>query len=258
MKSKTQLTQSGKFNKLTTTKTFSIILYYLPAKYTICFLPTINKEIRSFILSQLPPLKPILSSLQKKIPSHTEYKSLLFNHSSTLETQLKDISEDKYSLYRSLFIYPSILFKSLSSLDLQKQNIGIDGILMLTYFIKNSLVLSSLNLSYNNIRDKGISLLSSAIALNTSILTLSLECNGIGDKGAATLGMKIKNHKGISTIKLALNVITIEGVLTMADIIGINETMNCQNLKIIDVKYNNIVVDKEKEKELQKYPYLKK
>lgn len=258
MKSNTQLTKSGKFNKLTTAKSFSLILLYLPSKYTICFLPTINKEIRSFILSQLPPLKPILSSLQKQIPSQTEYKSLLFNHSSTLETQLKDISEDKYSLYRSLYIYPSILFKSLSSLDLQKQNIGIDGVLMLLYYIKNTLVLSSLNLSYNNIRDKGVALLSSAIALNTSISTLSLECNGIGDRGAAMLGTGIKKHKGISTIKLALNVITIEGVMTMTETIGTNESIMCKNLKIIDVKYNNIVIEKEKEKELQKYTYLKK
>ena len=52
--------------------------------------------------------------------------------------------------------------------------------------------------------------------------------------------------------------ITIEGVMTMAETIGTNESMICKNLKIIDVKYNNIVIEKEKERELQKYTYLKK
>lgn len=266
MKSSTIPIKSGKISKIKTEKAFKHILSFLPNKEIICILPVLNKQWKEYLLNSIDKksISKCLIDLKKKIPSITEFKSLLFNHSTTLDDQVKEIkqkydNENQFLLYRSLYIFPFLLFKDISNLDLQKQNIGYDGILVLLYLIKNTKTLTHLNLSYNNLNDIGLMFLSEALVSNNTIQSLSLECNGIRNKGFVSLGKAIKNHKNINTIKLALNMITYEGAVSFTENVGEPGNMKCKNLKVVDLKYNNIVTKESKDLQyLQKYSYFKK
>ena len=266
MKSSNIPSKSGKINKIKAEKAFERILSFLPNKEIICVLPILNKQWKEYFLNSIEKktINKCLIDLKKKVSSINEFKSLIFNHSTSLDDQIKEVknkydNENKFLLYRSLYMFPYLLFKDMGNLDLQKQNIGYDGVLVILYLIKKTKNLTHLNLSYNNLNDNGLMFLSEALASNNTIQSLSLECNGIRNKGFVSLGKAIKKHKNINTIKLALNMITYEGAVSFTENVGEPENMKCKNLKVVDLKYNNIVTKESKDLQyLQKYSYFKK
>ena len=145
------------------------------------------------------------------------------------------------------------LFKDLQQLDLQKQNMGADSLILLNVLIKKSNALLGINLAYNNLSDDGCKVLKGCLEINKSLQSLNLECNSIGDLGLSYLANPIVNHRSLKTIKLALNIITIVGMDSL--VIALKSVTGNTQINVIDFKYNNYKI--ESDEKYKEFKFLK-
>jgi Ran GTPase-activating protein (RanGAP) involved in mRNA processing and transport len=241
-----ELTELGKFNKIKPNDLNRIIIF-LPRRDIICVLTNINKKFKTTIESLLKKdnsTEQCLKEMKTIIKSIEEYKFITNNHCITLDENLKKFKEqyNPFAYEKSVQVLSFALFKDVNSLDIQKNNIGVDGLLLLGPLLLSSKTLNNLNLSYNNLADEGCKFLADFLKINNSIVTLSLDCNAISDSGIIVLSECIASHKNLKTVKFVLNHITIEGVKYLVTILEkfVNSTIN-----VIDMKYNNIVITDE-------------
>jgi len=183
------------------------------------------------------------------------YRNLLFNYGLNQPAILLKY-EAKFSnfiLYRSVYLLCFYLFKDLQQLDLLKQNMGPDSLILLNVLIKKSNALIGINLAYNNLSDDGCKILKGCLEINKSLQSLNLECNSIGDLGLSYLTSPIVNHKTLKTIKLALNVITIVGMDSL--VIALKSNIGNSQINVIDFKYNNYKI--ESDEKYKDFKFLK-
>jgi hypothetical protein len=183
------------------------------------------------------------------------YRNLLFNYGLNQPAILLKY-EAKFSnfiLYRSVYLLSFYLFKDLQQLDLLKQNMGPDSLILLNVLIKKSNALIGINLAYNNLSDDGCKILKGCLEINKSLQSLNLECNSIGDLGLSYLTSPIVNHKTLKTIKLALNVITIVGMDSL--VIALKSNIGNSQINVIDFKYNNYKI--ESDEKYKDFKFLK-
>jgi len=183
------------------------------------------------------------------------YRNLLFNYGLNQPAILLKY-EAKFSnfiLYRSVYLLCFYLFKDLQQLDLQKQNMGPDSLILLNVLIKKSNALIGINIAYNNLSDDGCKILKGCLEINKSLQSLNLECNSIGDLGLSYLTSPIVNHKTLKTIKLALNVITIVGMDSL--VIALKSNIGNSQINVIDFKYNNYKI--ESDEKYKDFKFLK-
>jgi hypothetical protein len=206
----------------------------------------INSQFKSEIINQEEINNQILlclNTLKDDFIKLESYKNLLFNYGLNQPAILAKY-ESKFPLfilYRSVYLLSFHLLKDVQHLDLQKQNMGPDSLILLYVLIKKSNVLIGLNLAYNNISDDGCKILKGCLEINKSIQSLNLECNSIGDLGLSYLINPIVNHKSLKTIKLALNVITIVGMDNL--VIALKANNGNTQINVIDFKYNNYKIE---------------
>ena len=190
-----------------------------------------------------------IKELKQYIKTVEDFKFIISNHGQKIEEAEKKFTQyNKFSFYRSLYVYPLVLWKDLVSLDLQKSNIGMIGLIMLALFIKKTKTLTSLNISFNNIRDEGCKILSPVLQHNKSIQMLNMECNDIYDNGLKALSTGIIKSESLNNLKFVLNCITLEGIKYLI------HQLEIANKKIayINFKYNNMNVESDENKNLFK------
>jgi hypothetical protein len=223
------------------------------------FYETINKnELECFIKNKNEINRNIINCiklLKEDFGKIENYKNLLFNYGLN-QTNLLQKYEGKFIsfiLYRSIYLLSLYSFKDIQQIDLQKQNMGPDSLILLNTLIKKSNALIGLNLAYNNIGDDGCKILKNCLEENRSIQSLNLECNSIGDLGLNYLSHPIVNHKTLKTMKLALNIITIVG---MDNLVLLLKNLNSNSqINVIDFKYNNYKI--ESDEKYKDYKFLK-
>ncbi len=183
------------------------------------------------------------------------YRNLVFNYGLNHPAILSKYAGKfpNFILYRSLYLLSYYLFKDLQQLDLQKQNMGPDSLLLINVLIKKSNALVGMNLSYNNLSDDGCKILKGCLEINKSLQSLNLECNSIGDLGLSYLTDPIVNHKSLKTIKLALNIITIVGMDSL--VIALKSNNGNSQINVIDFKYNNYKI--ESDEKYKDFKFLK-
>lgn len=243
--SKLKIKNCGKFNKLSKPLIERIHQFLTPIE-SINILTRTNKFFFTFvcvIYKKQPSLQPCIREMKKIIKSIDDYRTLITNHSHHLEETLGSVKNNfaPFTFYRSIYLF-SLSYMDLTSLDLQRCNIGADGVFLLEPLIIKTRNLNHLNLSFNNIEDEGCRTLSRPLKLNVSLNMISLEGNSISDEGIIYLCESIVSHKLLKSIKFALNIITIESVNFMANVMDKTRFSLIQN---IDFKYNNLTVQDE-------------
>jgi hypothetical protein len=232
----------GKFKNITL-KNLSVILQFISIRDNVTIILELNKKFSS-IISKIyrkdNSLNSCLKEMKGIIKQTEEFKFITNNHCLNLEENLKKFRDsfNPFTFNRAVYLLSSIIFKDVQSLDLQKNNIGLDGVILLIPLIKKTNCLLHLNLSYNNISDEGCKFLTLPLKKNSSLQVMNLECNGISDGGVISLSDALIVHKGLKTIKLALNSVTFEGVKHLA---GLLEKVQTQ-IMVIDFKYNNLII----------------
>jgi hypothetical protein len=212
-----------------------------------CFIKNENEINRNFI-NCLKLLKDDFAKIE-------HYKCLLFNYGLN-QTHLLQKFEGKFIsfiLYRSVYVLSFYLFKDVQQIDLQKQNMGPDSLILLNNLIKKTNALIGLNLAYNNLGDDGCKILKNCLEENKSLQSLNLECNSIGDLGLNYLSNPIINHKTLKTMKLALNIITIVGMDNL--VLSLKNLNTNSQINVIDFKYNNYKI--ESDEKYKDYKFLK-
>lgn len=232
----------GKFKQLKS-NLVTHILTFMTHRENICIIIDLNKQFLKLITKiyrKDNSLGQCLKDMKNIIKSIEEFKFITNNHCINLEENLKKFKENynPFTFNRSIYMISSLIFKEMQYIDIQKNNIGLDGIILLSLLIKKSSVLVHLNLSYNNIGDEGCKFLAISLAKNASLQILNLECNGIADHGLISLSETISNHKTLKTIKFALNSITFEGIKYLSTVLE----KSSNTLHVIDFKYNNLVI----------------
>lgn len=233
----------GKFKAISTTNLLHI-LQFITNRENICIILEVSKEFCKIISKQFRKdnsLNTCLKDMKSIIKQPEEFKFITNNHCLKLEENLKKFREsyNPFTFNRAVYLLSSVIFKDFQSVDLQKNNIGVDGIILILPLLKKTSALVHLNLSYNNISDEGCKFLSPALRKNNSIQILNLECNGIADQGVVSLSETITSHKCLKTIKFALNIVTFEGVKHIATLM---EKSSQSQIIVLDFKYNNLVV----------------
>lgn len=269
LKKLSQLIYTPKSNKHISNKnqeSINNILDFLSSREKYLFVIDINKYffeiLTSDFINQISNPAEIknqiilcLKNLKEDFNKIEIYKSLLFNYGLNQPTNLAkyEAKFPNFILYRSVYLISFYLYKDLQQLDLQKQNMGPDSLILLSVLIKKSITLIGLNLAYNNISDDGCKILKSCLEINKTIQSLNLECNSIGDFGLSYLTNPIVNHKTLKTIKLALNVITIVGMDSL--VIALKATNGNSQINVIDFKYNNYKI--ESDEKYKDFKFLK-
>jgi len=196
-----------------------------------------------------------LKNLKEDFNKIESFKIIIFNYGFN-QPSVFGKYESKYShfiLYRSVYLLSYHLFREVQQIDLQKQNMGPDSLILLNVLIKKSNSLIGLNLAYNNISDDGCKILKSCLEINKTIQSLNLECNSIGDLGLSYLTNPIVNHRTLKTLKLALNVITIVGMDSL--VIALKANNGNSQINVIDFKYNNYKI--ESDEKYKDFKFLK-
>jgi Ran GTPase-activating protein (RanGAP) involved in mRNA processing and transport len=238
-----KLTDVGKFNKIKKKELYKIFTF-LTEREVICILTNLNKKMKKYIeiiFEKHDLITQCLKEIKSTIKSIEEYKAITNNHCTSLDDTLRKY-KDQYTLFtynKSIDLLSYSLFKELNSLDLSKNNIGVDGLLLLGPLIVSSKNLNNLNLSYNNLADEGCKFLGEFVRQSSSLQNLSLDCNAITDDGIISLSECIATHKSLKTIKFVLNQIAFEGVKILASML---EKFSSGTICVIDMKYNNIII----------------
>jgi hypothetical protein len=233
---------NGKF-KILSESIVANILNFITASETISILTEINKHF-SRVIEKIYRKDISLSSCLKEmkniIKQTDEFKFITKDHCISLEENLRKIKDsyNPYTFNKSVYLLASLIFINIQSLDLQKNNMGLDGVILLIPLIRKSVCLFHLNLAYNNIADDGSKFFALALKKNSSLQILNMECNGISDPGILLLSDAIGNHKNLKTVKLALNLITFIGAKNLA----CSLEKSCSRIVVVDLKYNNIIV----------------
>jgi hypothetical protein len=224
---------------------FLNILAFITDREKVSIILEINKKFLKIIPKIMKKdnsssMVTCLKEIKSYIKQIEDYKTIINNHCLMLDQYLNKI-KDSYSAFtfnRGVYLLSYFLFKDVLVIDLQKGNIGVDGLILLVPLIKKTAVLQHLNLSYNNIGDEGCKFLAEPLKKNNSIQIFCLECNGITDNGINSLAPAIASHKTFKIAKFALNQVTFEGVKNFAG--SIEKTI--AQFQVIDFKYNNIVI----------------
>ncbi len=119
---------------------------------------------------------------------------------------------------------------SITSIDLQYNNIGAEGAIALAEALKYNTSVTSIKLSSNKIGDEGAIALAEALKSNTSVTSIALWKNNIGAEGARALAEVLKYNTSITSIKLSLNKIGDEGAIALADALKYNTSITDINL----------------------------
>ncbi len=127
--------------------------------------------------------------------------------------------------------YTYLKTKALTSLDLEKNNIGDEGEPALAEALKTNTTLTELNLDNNNIDDKGATVLAEALKTNRTLTQLKLGFNIIGDDGAKAIGTVLETNNIMKILKLYFNKIGVNGAIALIQ----NST-----LRILDLNTNSI------------------
>lgn len=247
-------------------ESLDFILGFLTSREKYLFAIDINKyfcdSINSDYKKQVKNIAEIdtqmtmcLKNLKEDFSKIELYKNLLFNYglNQTFILSKYEAKFPNFILYRSVYLLSFYLFKDLQQLDLQKQNMGPDSLILISVLIKKSNALAGINLAYNNLSDDGCKILKGCLEINKSLQSLNLECNSIGDLGLSYLTEPIVNHKSLKTIKLALNVITIVGMDSL--VIALKSNIGNSQINVIDFKYNNYKI--ESDEKYKDFKFLK-
>ena len=230
------------------------ILSFTSPREKYLFIIDINKYFYNLIESEINQEYPITDEIKTNLIKCTKdlkedfskidfYKTLLYNYGlnqPNILLKYKTKYNSDFILYKTIYLLSYNLFKEMQQIDLQKQNMGPDSLILLRVLLKKTNSLIGINLAYNNISDDGCKILKNCLETNKTLQSINLDCNSIGDLGLTFLTSPIVNHRFLKTIKLALNVITIVGIdnLTMA-----MKNANSTLINVIDLKYNNYKID---------------
>ncbi|KAL0208434.1 hypothetical protein P9112_011021 [Eukaryota sp. TZLM1-RC] len=145
----------------------------------------------------------------------------------------------KYS-YCSIFALARALERNstLTTLDLQSNNIANDGANALARALERNSTLTTLDLQSNNIANDGASALARALGSNSTLTTLDLQSNNIANDGASALARALERNSTLTTLDLQSNNIANDGASALARALESNST-----LTTLDLQSNNIAND---------------
>ena len=240
-------TKSGRLTRVGI-NAFPIILSFITDKEKMLILFEVNKGFMTLITKlymKENSLGVCIKEIKGLIKSIEEYKFITNNHCINIEDNLKKIKDtyQPFIFYRSIYLLSNIIFKDAVSLDIQKNNIGMDGILLLSSLIRQSKNLININLAYNNICNDGCKFLVLPLSKNKSLQVINLECNCISDSGVISISDPLMNHPTLKILKFALNLVTFDGLKYVAEMLEKSEN---SILGLLDFKYNNVVVKEDK------------
>ena len=110
---------------------------------------------------------------------------------------------------------------TLTTLNLDKNEIGDEGACALSDSLKSNSTLTTLELSENSIGPQGASLLSDYLKSNSTLTSLDLSYNTIGTSGAYSLSDSLKSNSTLTTLTLCeLSPLTSLGLDCHLNILG--------------------------------------
>ncbi|KAK3837377.1 MAG: hypothetical protein J3R72DRAFT_476957 [Linnemannia gamsii] len=127
---------------------------------------------------------------------------------------------------------------TITTLYLQKNNIGSNGAQALPEALKTNSTLTTLNLYDSSIGSNGAQALFEALKTNSTLTTLYLGFNSIGDNGAQALSEALKTNSTLTTLNLEINSIGSNGAQALSEALKTNSTLTTLNL------YYNSIGDK--------------
>eukprot|EP00900_Chrysochromulina_parva_P016438 jgi/Chrpa1/24796/Chrysochromulina_OHIO_Genome00025720-RA len=132
---------------------------------------------------------------------------------------------------------------SVSELDLQERNIGVEGGMLLAYLVPVMGGLTALDLSSNDLKDEGVSAVCEAIESNkeTNLASLNMSENRIGPVGAKSVAAMVAVTGGLTSLDLSSNQLcgldyigrgdyTAEGITAIADAMRVNGALTSLDL----------------------------
>ena len=142
--------------------------------------------------------------------------------------------------------FVSDLFKitTLTSIDLDSNNIGDDGAKDIAEALKTNSTLTSIDLQSNNIGDDGAKDIAEALQINSSITSIKLKYNNISDKMIKTIDSLIENNRFLNKTSDAI----VEDIFNLSpDILSIEKLdpkvqklVQIKLAKMLDQKINNL------------------
>ncbi|KAF9584330.1 hypothetical protein BGW38_006840 [Lunasporangiospora selenospora] len=119
---------------------------------------------------------------------------------------------------------------TLTTLELYKNNIGVDGAKALAEALMINSTLTTLNLNKNNIGVDGAKALAEALMINSTLTTLNLNKNNIRIDGVKALTMVLKVNSGLSNLNLFSNNTGVDGVKALTTVLKINPALSNLNM----------------------------
>lgn len=129
--------------------------------------------------------------------------------------------------------------RSLRNLDLSFNNLGDVGATALAKGLKENVSLTSLNLYSNYIRNKGAISLADALKRNQSLTHVNLGENIIGTKGAQAFAATLRQNHNIISLSLLCNRIDNVGANALIEVFKQNYRITKMNLKYNDLGKEN-------------------
>ena len=110
-------------------------------------------------------------------------------------------------------------YNSVSEIDLQARDIGVEGGLLLAYLVPVG-HLTALDLSFNDLKDEGVSAVCEAIQTNkdTKLASLNFENNGIGPVGANAVAAMVAVTGALTVANLLYNQLDAESAKMLAEV----------------------------------------
>eukprot|EP01036_Dinobryon_divergens_P027218 gene27218-35949_t len=194
-----------------------------------------NDFVNTLILmSKLSRLKKInLSRNYFDIEGFTILGTLLSNGPATIiELYLQDCAANSSCIENLMVGLKSN--KTLVTLDLRDNDIGIEGAAFIAEALQAGQKLRQLNLSGCNIESQGAIAIISSLS-NGSIETLNLSDNSIGDDGASQIGLFLETNRTLKQLSIPDNQITDDGMASISKGLARNK-----GLQFLGVQWNFI------------------
>jgi len=116
-------------------------------------------------------------------------------------------------------LYEALMRRSLTKIDLSQRGLRSSDAKLVKMALLQNAKLSCLKLGYNQLGDEGVAILSKGVAAHKMLTSLDLGFNHIGDEGVQALASALLQGSSLSTLYLAGNLFSHDGALALADAI---------------------------------------
>jgi Ran GTPase-activating protein (RanGAP) involved in mRNA processing and transport len=149
---------------------------------------------------------------------------------TTKQESNQSSADDNGEKVEEIGIEEALRSKVTKVIDLDRNELGPEGIKEVVSGLENNTTLEHLYLNTNDVGDEGAIALSEVLLSNTTLKSLLLDENQIRYKGAAALANLIKTNNTLQELSLASNFIALKGAVQLANALRTNQSLLVFNM----------------------------